>query len=178
MDVEQLQNLDLFAEFTDLCIDEGLTKFDIFLQNEKDVARVRLLVRGLRFLAHYHGASFITTSSATLTDDRDAQRLRSIANHVLLQAPCPQALPPLQGDTSVGPVHAVGGSDSMKEIHAAPTMTNMSGFLSTGDREVDKWKAVVDDSFPPGKAADGDKTAAAAEFSETAYKMYAEPVIG
>ena len=24
MDVEQLQNLDLFAEFTDLCIDEGL----------------------------------------------------------------------------------------------------------------------------------------------------------
>eukprot|EP00759_Apiculatamorpha_spiralis_P015694 PhF_6_TR22296/c0_g1_i1/m.31548/K10417/DYNC2LI; dynein light intermediate chain 2, cytosolic len=162
------------------------TKYDVLTSTEKDMEKIRLLVRSLRFLAHYHGASFLLAG-----DDREGiSKLRALVAQEVLQSPAGGAgpmNPPSQPDATAGPVHVVSGADSFKDIHAAPPgLATPNNFVSSNDKEIDKWKIGVETAFPPkgGNTAnseassDGQKMAQAAQdFAAVAYGQFAEPLI-
>eukprot|EP00760_Papus_ankaliazontas_P034560 PhM_4_TR7257/c0_g2_i1/m.95245/K10417/DYNC2LI; dynein light intermediate chain 2, cytosolic len=159
------------------------TKADQLIQAENDSTKVELVLRALRYVSHTHSASFVCTSIQTLHDEREAHRLRHVVNHVVLGQDMPADYHTLE--LKVEPYYSVLGGDSFKAIHAAAELTAGSpkGFVSTGDRELDKWKLLLHDAFPPSDGGDGgdagaERAAAARnEFMTMAYKQYAEPVV-
>ena len=153
-------------------------KFDV-LKSKEDFAKCERLVKALRFLAHYHGASFVTTSDKTLTEDREAQRVRSVMNHVLLHSAAPERSLHVTPEAADKEQHCISGADSFKDIKAAVQPSQMPSFKSTKDAEMDKYKAMVESDFPSNRDAVGllEGKQAAMEFQKQAYEVYGEPVI-
>ncbi|ORC87418.1 putative dynein light intermediate chain [Trypanosoma theileri] len=110
-----------------------------------DMPLMKTMVRSMRFLAHLYGAYLIFTA------ETDASKLRALMNHLVFLVPFDPRL--IELDPERGPVLVLPDTDTFADI-GDPTVCDMSDFRSTGDAEIDRWKAPFDSLFPP-KHVDG-----------------------
>lgn len=125
-----------------------VNKIDAF---RGDTQQLKLLCRSMRYLAHLYGAHVIFTS------EPESVRWRSLMNHILFQAPFDNKY--LQTDPERGCVLLTVDRDSFVDIgdpHVS-RLGNGGGSGSTGDAELDRWKAPFDEAFPPRKLNEEDK---------------------
>ncbi|KAH9578648.1 hypothetical protein LSM04_001346 [Trypanosoma melophagium] len=110
-----------------------------------DMPLMKTMVRCMRFLAHLYGAYLIFTA------ETDATKLRALLNLIVFLVPFDAKL--IELDPERGPVLVIPDADTFADI-GDPVVCDMTEFRSTGDAEIDRWKAPFDALFPP-KRADG-----------------------
>ncbi|KPI84548.1 putative dynein light intermediate chain [Leptomonas seymouri] len=125
-----------------------INKIDAF---RGDTQQLKLLCRSMRHLAHLYGAHVVFTSEA------DSVKWRALMNFVLFQAPFDNKY--LQADPERGCVLLTVDRDSFMDI-GDPNVSRLGvggGSGSTGDAELDRWKAPFDEAFPPRRQNEEDK---------------------
>ena len=125
-----------------------VNKIDAF---RGDTQQLKLLCRSMRYLAHLYGAHVIFTS------EPESVKWRALMNHILFQAPFD--IKYLQTDPERSCVLLTVDRDSFVDI-GDPNVSrlgNGGGSGSTGDAELDRWKAPFDEAFPPRKLNEDDK---------------------
>ncbi|RNF27128.1 putative dynein light intermediate chain [Trypanosoma conorhini] len=110
-------------------------KLDAF---DGDMTMLKTLVGCMRFIAHIYGAYLIFTS------DADATKLRAVMNHLLFVSNFD--LKHVELDPERGPVLVIPSADTFADI-GDPPVCDMGSFQSTGDAELDRWKAPLDALF-------------------------------
>lgn len=114
-------------------------RLDLYKDN---TVRLKTMVRTLRYISHLYGASLIFTSE----QEREATKLRALLNSMIFQTPFD--LKHLELDIEKGGVLLTAGRDSLTQI-GDPAPTTPVGFKPCGDSELDRWKAPMDEAFPP-----------------------------
>jgi dynein light intermediate chain 2, cytosolic len=125
-----------------------INKIDAF---RGDTQQLKLLCRSMRYLAHLYGAHVVFTS------EPESVKWRALMNYILFQAPFDNKY--LQTDPERGCVLLTVDRDSFVDI-GDPNVSrlgNGGGSGSTGDAELDRWKAPFDEAFPPRKLNEEDK---------------------
>lgn len=125
-----------------------INKIDAF---RGDTQQLKLLCRSMRYLAHLYGAHVIFTS------EPESVKWRALMNHILFQAPFDNKY--LQTDPERSCVLLTVDRDTFVDI-GDPNVSrlgNGGGSGSTGDAELDRWKAPFDEAFPPRKLSEEDK---------------------
>lgn len=116
-------------------------RLDIF---KGDSTRLKLMARTMRYLAHLYGASVVFTSENSV----EVSKLRALMNWYAFQVPLEGRF--INTDPERGSVLVTPERDIFRDIGDANS-SNMADFKSTGDSEVDRWKAAFDEVFPPKK---------------------------
>lgn len=119
-------------------------RLDIF---KGDSTRLKLMAKTMRHVAHLFGAHLVFTSE----QPADVSKLRAVMNHLVFQVPYDPRV--IGVDPERGSVVASPDKDSFRDI-GDPYASNMADFTSTGDAELDRWKAAMDEMFPPAKKSD------------------------
>ncbi|KPA84960.1 putative dynein light intermediate chain [Leptomonas pyrrhocoris] len=125
-----------------------VNKIDAF---RGDTQQLKLLCRSMRYLAHLYSAHVIFTNEA------ESVKWRALMNHILFQAPFDNKY--LQTDPERGCVLLTVDRDSFVDI-GDPNISrlgNGGGSGSTGDAELDRWKAPFDEAFPTRKLNEEDR---------------------
>lgn len=110
-----------------------------------DTTRIKLMARTMRYVAHLYGASLVFTSEQSA----EVSKFRALLNSIVFQSPFDPrhvAFDPERSSVLVTP-----DKDTFRDI-GDPNASNMGDFKSTGDAELDRWKAAFDEMFPPKKA--------------------------
>jgi len=119
-------------------------RLDVF---KGDSTRLKLMARTMRYLAHLYGASIIFTSENSV----EVSKLRALMNYYAFQVPLESRF--VNSDPERGSVFLTPERDIFRDI-GDPNSSNMADFKSTGDADVDRWKAAFDEVFPPKKVVD------------------------
>jgi len=114
-------------------------------QFKGDTARLKLMSRAMRFLAHLYGITLIFTSEK----GEDTKKFVSLMENAVFGQRLDEDrivnLEPERGAVIVTPAR-----DTFRQIGDAP-VTNFNDFTGTGDGELDRWKAPFDESFAAKK---------------------------
>lgn len=111
-----------------------------------DSSKLRLMARTMRYIAHLYAASLVFTSENTV----DVSKLRAVMNYYVFQVPLESRF--IGVDPERGSVVTTPDKDTFRDIESQSlNSVNMTDFKSTGDSELDRWKAAFDESFPPKK---------------------------
>lgn len=116
-------------------------RLDVF---KGDSTRLKLMGKTMRHMAHLYGSSVIFTSD----QNADVSKLRTLMSHMIFQQPFDARV--VSADLERGSICMTPDRDSFKDI-GDPYASNMSDFKSTGDADLDRWKAAMDELFPPQK---------------------------
>ncbi|CUG88233.1 dynein light intermediate chain, putative [Bodo saltans] len=119
-------------------------RLDIF---KGDSTRLKLMAKTMRHIAHLFGAHLVFSSEQSA----DVTKLRTVLNHLVFQVPFDPRV--IGVDPERGSVVATPDKDSFRDI-GDPYASNMADFTSTGDSELDRWKAAMDEMFPPSKKSE------------------------
>ncbi|RNF10549.1 putative dynein light intermediate chain [Trypanosoma rangeli] len=103
-----------------------------------DMTMLKTLVRCMRFIAHMYGCYLIFTSEA------DTTKLRAVMNHLIFVSNFD--LKHIELDPERGAVLVIPSADTFADI-GEPVVCDMGSFQSTGDTELDRWKASLDATF-------------------------------
>ncbi|CBZ29723.1 putative dynein light intermediate chain [Leishmania mexicana MHOM/GT/2001/U1103] len=122
-----------------------INKIDAFRGHTQ---QLKFLCRSMRYLAHLYGAHVVFTS------EQESVRWRALMNFTLFQAPFDPKY--LQTDPERSAVLLTVDRDSFLDI-GDPNVSRLGGGASTGDAELDRWKAPFDEAFPPKKLNEEDR---------------------
>ncbi|KAF5222884.1 putative dynein light intermediate chain [Trypanosoma cruzi] len=110
-----------------------------------EMTMLKTLVRSMRFVAHIYGAYLVFTS------DAEAIKLRAVMNHLVFVSTFD--LKHIELDPERGAVLVIPSADTFADI-GEPAVSDMGGLQSTGDAELDRWKAPLDAMFPAKQSED------------------------
>lgn len=145
-----------------------INKLDAFAG---DTQRMKLVARSMRYLAHLYGAHLIFTS------EQESPKWRALMSHVLFHTPFDAKN--VQFDPERGGVLLTADRDSFADI-GEPDVSNMGDYrASTGDGELDRWRAPLDAVYPPRKLHGGalNTDAFVAKLYDLKEGGYGEPAI-
>ncbi|KEG10622.1 putative dynein light intermediate chain [Trypanosoma grayi] len=108
-----------------------------------DMTQLKAMVRCMRYIVHMYGAYLVFTS------ENDTTKLRSLMSHIIFLAPLDSRH--IELDPERGAVLVVPDADTFADI-GDPMVHDMGDFRSTGDVELDRWKAPFDAMFPPKRS--------------------------
>ncbi|KAK1171058.1 cytoplasmic dynein 2 light intermediate chain 1 [Acipenser oxyrinchus oxyrinchus] len=115
------------------------SKFDIF--QDFDSEKRKVICKTLRFIAHYHGASLVFTSSKT---ESLMSKTRSLINHLAFGTERGKSVSLDQNK----PLLIPAGMDSLGQIGSPPASDADIGKLQA-KTPLDLWKKVYERLFPP-----------------------------
>ncbi|CCW60321.1 unnamed protein product [Phytomonas sp. EM1] len=117
-----------------------VNKLDSF---KGDTVKMKLLSHSMRFLAHLYGAHVV------FTGEHETHKWKMIMSHLLFQAPFDNKH--IQFDPERGGILVTADKDTFADI-GKPEELYQGGYSNlgtTGDPELDRWKALFDVVFPP-----------------------------
>lgn len=118
------------------------TKFDIF--KDEGPEPMKIMGKTLRFWAHSYAAALCLLS---IKDEKDMTKYRQLLNHLIFAVPLTSQMEFDHTKTLL----VLPGKDSFKEIGPPAQCQRPAGFQTSGNEELDKWKAVFETVFPPVK---------------------------
>ena len=105
-------------------------------------------------------------------DEKDMNRYRALMAHMVFGSAFPEKY--MNVDHTKGPLLVWPGRDTFQAIGQPIGMQKeLPGFVSTGDKELDKFKMPFDDAFPPKKTQQQQKDS----FTSALYDEFAEAAI-
>ncbi|EPY30061.1 dynein light intermediate chain 2, cytosolic [Angomonas deanei] len=117
-----------------------VNKMNLFAEN---TAKLKLLTKSFRYLAHLYGAHIIFTS------ENNTAAWKHLISHILFQSPFDPKY--IEFDCERGEVLLTADKDSFVAIgepdYAGGSTSN--SHASSGDADLDKWRGPLENAFPP-----------------------------
>ncbi|CCW68409.1 unnamed protein product [Phytomonas sp. Hart1] len=119
-----------------------VNKIDLF---KGDNFKMKVLSHSMRFLAHLYGAHVI------FTGEHETHKWKMLMSHLLFQAPFDNRH--IQFDLDRGGVLVTADKDTFVDICKPEDLYcgSYNNIAATGDPELDRWKVLFDQVYPPEK---------------------------
>eukprot|EP01002_Notosolenus_urceolatus_P003190 NODE_1839_length_1285_cov_57.241909_g1522_i0.p1 GENE.NODE_1839_length_1285_cov_57.241909_g1522_i0~~NODE_1839_length_1285_cov_57.241909_g1522_i0.p1 ORF type:complete len:369 (+),score=134.30 NODE_1839_length_1285_cov_57.241909_g1522_i0:61-1167(+) len=117
------------------------THYDKF--KDESAQTLTMMAKTMRYWAHTYAAVLIWLS---VKDEKDMVKYRQLLNHLIFAVSLSGSLSEMDHSK---PLLILPGKDSLKDIGPPANASRAQGFVTSGNEDLDKWKAAFEQTFPP-----------------------------